>query len=150
MVLRQRVFVLVISLAVVLIVGAMPVIAKEVLRVTSWQFGETGYDVMWNEIETAFEAEFPDIEIERVEAAGANYWTKIFIDIASASPPDIIHVTSTVLAQFIGMQKLEALDNIMDTSDIRENFVPGQLTVGARDGKIYGLVTGGAYITTHL
>jgi multiple sugar transport system substrate-binding protein len=117
--------------------------AKGVLKITTWQFQEpTGGDV-WNVVQKQFEEKYPNVKVERIEAAGGTYWTKIFVDVVSGSPPDVMHVTMPDLQQMKGMQVLEPLDNWMDTSEIRKTFVKEQTTMCAEGGKIDGLITGG-------
>ena len=91
-----------------------------------------------------FEGENPHIKVDWQITDWGAYRPAIFTAAGAGQLPDIWHTNYSQNAGFIDVGIVHPLDEFL-TKDFIDQFFPGHFTLGVeRDGKIYGLVNGGA------
>ncbi len=112
------------------------------ISVASWQWFDPGIEPFWDEFQPAFEKEYPEIKMSRVDVPTGRYWDQIIVMVTAGPAPDILHATALKVKQFMAMKVLDALDDHMDLSEIRKLSYEAQTTFPVEDGKIYAYITG--------
>jgi ABC-type glycerol-3-phosphate transport system substrate-binding protein len=91
----------------------------------------------WEDMIEAFEAEYPNVEVELDVVHWDNVYQKTTTLISAGQEPDILN-TDTILVQYAAEGLLEPLDPYMD-AEFRDRFIPAMLKSGLYDGKIQSL-----------
>lgn len=113
------------------------------LRYPHWFFGHGGSFEEWiNGAVDAFEAENPNIRVEREQVPFDIYWDKLSTSIAGGNPPDVAAFGPVQLGKFISAGSLLPLNDLINMEDVNLNFSSLQkesIPSAAPDGKTYGL-----------
>ena len=113
------------------------------LRFPHWFFGHGGTFEEWiNGGVDAFEAENPNVTVEREQVPYDVYWEKLEVAVAGGNPPDIAAFAPGNLGKFIAGGALLPLDDMIDIDDVMANFGSLQtesIPAAAPDGKTYAL-----------
>ncbi len=112
------------------------------IDVTTWQWFDPGISPFWDEFLPAFEKEYPDIKVNKIEIPGGRYWDQIVVLVTAGPAPDVLHATALKVKQFMAMKVLDPLDDHMDLTEIRKVSYKAQTTFPVEDGKIYAYITG--------
>ena len=119
------------------------VVAEEVtIRLPSWWFGEPGNDIWMEKVINAFMAENPDIKVDGYNLPYGSYADQMLQEMASGSPPDVIHLTNLNIGDYLRNDLLLPIDDFVAESDISaETFTPAQFAAPiVTDGKMYGVI----------
>lgn len=93
-----------------------------VLRYPHWFFGHGGNFEEWiNGAVDAFEAEYPNIQVEREHVPYDQYWEQLDIAIASGNAPDVAAFGGN-LAKYVAAGALTPLNDLIDMEDVERNF----------------------------
>lgn len=125
------------AMALLISVGASLACAKQVVKLLAAEYS-TATVPYWKEVEAAFEAAHPDIDVQ-IEVA---YWKglhdKITTMIGAKSQPDLAIIGTAWLPEYVKGGIAQAIDNRL-TSEVRSRFVENLLQGAAMEGKTYGL-----------
>jgi multiple sugar transport system substrate-binding protein len=111
---------------------------KTLLRVGTGDFG-AGL-APHQEIIARFEAANPDIQVQLEPVGGGDYYTILFEQIASGSPPDIIQIGDDAVPSFVDRKALVSLDDFISSGQYALDtsiYLPGMLEPGRWAGSQY-------------
>lgn len=84
----------------------------------------------------------PDVQIEhQIVSFDGTWYTKLVTQIASGKTPDILHIPSIYLADFVGQNVLAPVPDEIQKNVIEPNYVPGALAFAQYKGKVWGIPT---------
>ena len=124
-------------LVVVLSVGAFA--QTIVLDFPSWQAGEPGTKDWWNAVIADFEAKHPNVKIDFYEIPYNSFHNRMMVRYAAGDPPDIAHLPTFYLPEFVANGWIEPLDGYLAATDIVENWTSLQ-DYTVIDGNTYGVL----------
>ncbi len=106
------------------------------IRVTTWESGDSLEP--WNNAIAAFEAEYPDINVE-LEPVPQEYGTKLLAQMAAGTAPDVFQVGDGDVARFVREGIIEPLDPLIeaDPDFSMDVFFPGVASFGQIGGETY-------------
>lgn len=110
------------------------------LRFASWQWGEPGFGDFYREVGAALHEQQPNITVEEYSLPVDQYFDKMLTEVQSGSPADLIMLRASLYPQYVAMQALEPIDDLLATTDIVDRWDPAQTSVLKIDGKTYGLL----------
>jgi multiple sugar transport system substrate-binding protein len=120
-----------------LLMPALPCRAREVVKFLAAQYS-TATEPYWKAVETAFEKENPDIDVQ-IEVS---YWKglhdKITTLIGAKQQPDLAIIGTSWLPEYVQSGVARAIDDRL-TTDVRDRFIGDILQGAALGGRIYGL-----------
>lgn len=100
---------------------------------------------IWEEVIADFEKANPDIDVEYVGVASADYQSKVDTAIQANSLPDVGGVGAAMLAGFSAQGALEPLDARLTKSSLsgklNEDMVESLTAAGGGDGRLYSVPT---------
>ena len=113
------------------------------LRFPHWFFGHGSSFEEWiNGAVDEFEANYPNVKVEREQVPYDQYWEKLDIGIAGGDPPDIAGFSPGNLGKYIEAGALLPLNDLIDMAEVRRDFGDLQnvsIPAAAADGKTYAL-----------
>ncbi|MET1074991.1 MAG: sugar ABC transporter substrate-binding protein [Umezawaea sp.] len=115
--------------------------------ITFWDNnGGPGRTPIYEELIKRFEAKNPTIKVEYVGVPSASVQQKYDTAIAGGSTPDVGGVTTSYLANMIGQDALEPLDDRVDSGPLKGKLLPNLVETvrqTAPDNKMYSLPSSG-------
>lgn len=128
----KRLFATVCALALLAVLVCAPAGAQQKKQITLWLIGDaqTGsYAQVYNQIEPALQAAFPDIEIDLHYVVAPN--DRYLVALAAGIAPDIVTMSTGQAAQFIEAGLFVPIDyevfGVQDADDLKNLFYPGAL-----------------------
>ena len=126
------------ALALVVLIGAAPVVAQE-LRLATWQWDDPGYMPFWRGSTEAFVAANPGVTITPFAFPIDQLWDRLNVQIAAGTPPDLIEVTGFNVFQYMEDGVLAPLNACFEGTDIVERVTAQDEYAVDTDGNIYAL-----------
>jgi multiple sugar transport system substrate-binding protein len=129
--------VFVVILTVAAAVAAQDAAPSGVVRVGSWDSGDSL--TPFNDAIASFEAAFPDIDIQ-LESVPQDYGTKLLAQFASGDAPDIFQTGDGDTSRYVNLGAVENLDSYIDgpSGFDRAELYPGVAAFGVvNDGTYY-------------
>jgi len=117
--------------------------AQIVLRFPSWQWGQPGYDQFLSAAIVEFEKTHPNVKIEKIPVASANYADDLTKMFAANDPPEIVQYLSQLFYKAAAAGWLDPLDDKVAQTDIAKTWAPYLLDAGRIGGKTYGIWVSG-------
>jgi multiple sugar transport system substrate-binding protein len=115
--------------------------------ITFWDNnGGPGRTPIYEELIKRFEAKNPTIKVEYVGVPSASVQQKYDTAIAGGSAPDVGGVTTSYLANLVGQDALEPLDDRVESSGLKGKLLPDLVETvrqTAPDNKMYSLPSSG-------
>ncbi len=115
--------------------------------ITFWDNnGGPGRTPIYEELIKRFEAENPSIKVEYVGVPSASVQQKYDTAIAGGSVPDVGGVTTSYLANLVGQDALEPLDDRIDSGPLKGKLLPSLVETvrqTAPDNKLYSAPSSG-------
>ena len=115
--------------------------------ITFWDNnGGPGRTPIYEELIKRFEAANPTIKVEYVGVPSASVQQKYDTAIAGGSVPDVGGVTTSYLANLVGQDALEPLDDRIDSGPLKGKLLPSLVETvkqTAPDGKLYSAPSSG-------
>ncbi|HWO63599.1 MAG TPA: sugar ABC transporter substrate-binding protein [Umezawaea sp.] len=115
--------------------------------ITFWDNnGGPGRTPIYEELIKRFEAKNPTIKVEYVGVPSASVQQKYDTAIAGGSVPDVGGVTTSYLANLVGQDALEPLDDRIDSGPLKGKLLPSLVETvkqTAPDGKLYSAPSSG-------
>ncbi len=112
---------------------------KITLDFPSWQATEPGFSDWWKEVIADFESKHPNVKINFYQVPFKGYVDMLITRSAAKTPPDILHLPSRYVPQFVDLGWMEPLDSMLKKSDIPSHWIPLQKGM-VRNKKTYGIV----------
>lgn len=109
------------------------------LEFPSWQATEPGFSDWWKENIAVFEKNHPEVKINFYQIPFSDYIDTLITKLGAGQPPDILHLPSRNVFQFVDMDWLEPLDRFLEGTDIPDVWIPLQKKM-AIDGETYGVL----------
>lgn len=116
------------------------------LRFPSWQWGQPGYDEFFSAAIEEFERTHPNVTIEKIPVASADYADQLTRMFAAGDPPEIVQYLSQLYFLAVDAEWLEPLDDRVAQTDIAETWAPYLYQAGQKDGSTYGIWVSGSPI----
>jgi multiple sugar transport system substrate-binding protein len=117
----------------------MAIAQNVTLDFPSWQAEEPGFGDWWKGLIQEFEAKHPGVKVKFYSIPFANYVNQMTVRFAGQNPPDIVHLPSRNFASFASQNWLDAMDELLKTSDIPGHWSKLQSDM-MWEGKTYGLL----------
>lgn len=143
---KYFIFVLIVmGTAIIFAGGAEETDSDEVitLRFPHWFFGHGSSFEDWiNGAVDEFEANNPNVRVEREQVPFDQYWDKLDIGIAGGDPPDVAGFGPGNLGKYIEAGALLPLNDLIDMDDVNRSFGDLQkvsIPAAATDGQTYAL-----------
>lgn len=127
------------ALVVFVTIGVSSAFAQVTLKYANWQWLESGRAEVLQEFVDAFEAQNPDIKIEKVAIPYSTYNDALLTQFEAGSGPDVMFVQDMALIPWIDRAHLAPLDDLIDLSKYAE-FFPVQQQTAVKEGKNFALI----------
>jgi multiple sugar transport system substrate-binding protein len=122
--------------------------AQTALRL-SWWGGEARH-AMYNDLANLFEAQNPDVMIDREFAAFGPYWERLTTQIAGGNAPDVLHMHERFLNEYVTRGALADLTPLVESGAIDlGDFSDAIIDTGRAGGRIYMITLGNSAPGTH-
>jgi len=122
--------------------GATDASGEPAGTITMWMFPvfpDSDEEVQyWERVKKAFEAEYPQVELDLQIQPWANRAESLSSAVASGSQPDIVYLNPDYVAQYGAMGALEPVADRLD-STVVENLRRSAVEGSSYDGVLYGL-----------
>jgi multiple sugar transport system substrate-binding protein len=113
--------------------------ANVTLKYANWQWLESGRSDVLQEFVDAFEAENPDIKIEKVAIPYSSYNDALLTQFEAGSGPDVMFVQDMALIPWIDRGYLAELDGLIDMEKFKDYFLVQQSTA-VKDNKNFAVI----------
>lgn len=131
--------ILVLTLVFLVTLGVTSVFAQVTLKYANWQWLEPGRAEVLQEFVDAFEAENPDIKIEKIAIPYSTYNDALLTQFEAGSGPDVMFVQDMALIPWIDRGYLAPLDDLIDLSKYADSF-PVQQETAVKDGNNFAII----------
>lgn len=111
---------------------------KTVLKVANYALLETGYEAFWKNIETGFEAKYPDVDIQWVTAPYGEIMNQVINMAGGGDKVDCIFGEIDWVPGFQDAGLAAPAEDILPKSFL-DDFYPSVIEASKIDGKIYGV-----------
>ena len=105
---------------------AIPAVAQTELTVSSWQFEEPGNAEWWDAVIAAYEAEYPDVTVDKFYVPFGDYLTQLTVRFASNRPPAVMGLSEQMFGAFAAQDWLAGLDDRIAGTDIETDWASPQ------------------------
>lgn len=122
--------------------------AQTTLRL-AWWGGDARHE-MYNRLADMYEAQHPDIKLEREFAGWGPYWERLTTQTAGGNPPDIVHMHQTLVGEYASRGVLADLRPYIDSGVINlSDFSEGIIDTGKIGEAVYMITLGNSAPGTH-
>lgn len=118
-------------------------VAEETTDIRIMWWGDTARHEKYNKIIDAFEAEYPNIKVERLTATWNDYWSKLPTMVAGGDAPDVIGMHAQFVSDYANRGALMDLSPLVEQGILETADIPTAVQAGGTvNGKLLGIPMG--------